>query len=42
MAAAELVDEEVIDDETAAKLDRARAETEAPLSLEEVRKQLGM
>jgi len=39
---AELVDEEVIDDETAAKLDRARAETEEPLSLEEVRRQLGM
>jgi len=38
----ELADEEVIDAETAAKLDRARAEPGEPLSLEEVRKQLGL
>jgi hypothetical protein len=36
----DLADEEVVDAETAAKLDRARAELEEPLSLEEVRKQL--
>jgi hypothetical protein len=39
---AELADEEIIDAETAAKLDRARAEPGEPLSLEEVRKQLGL
>lgn len=39
---AELSDEEIIDAETAAKLDRALAEPGEPLSLEEVRKQLGL
>jgi hypothetical protein len=39
---AELADEEIIDEETAAKLDRARAEPGEPLSLEEVRKQLDL
>jgi hypothetical protein len=39
---AELADEEVVDAETAAKLDRTRAEAGEPLSLEEVREQLGL
>jgi hypothetical protein len=38
----ELADEEIIDAETAAKLDRARAEPGEDLSLEEVRNRLGM
>jgi hypothetical protein len=39
---AELSDEEIIDEETAAKLDRALAEPGESLSLEEVRRQLGL
>jgi hypothetical protein len=39
---AELADEEIIDAETAAKLDEALAEPGDDLSLEEVRKKLGL
>lgn len=39
---AELADEEIIDAETAAKLDRSLAEPGDDLSLEEVRKKLGL
>jgi hypothetical protein len=39
---AELGEEEIVDTETAAKLDRARAETGGDVPLEEVRRRLGM
>ena len=39
---AELADEEIIDAETAAKLGRSLAEPGDDLSLEEIRKQLGL
>ena len=38
----ELADEEIVDAETAAKLDRARAEPGERLTLEEVRRQLDL
>ena len=39
---AELADEEIVDAETAARLDLARAESGEDLPLEEVRRRLGM
>lgn len=39
---AELADEEIIDPETAARLDRARAEPGEDLPLEDVRHRLGL